>query len=1084
MTFSFKTLNNIAGWLVFGIAAIVLGMAAEPTGSLWDCGEFISGAYKLQVVHPPGAPIFLLVGRLFAWVGSLISDNPANIASAVNLMSALCTAAAAMFVCWSTTILARLALDGRGHEPVGGHAIAVAGAGLVAGLTTAFTTSIWFSAVEGEVYAMSTFFTAMTLWATLKWYNLPDTADADRWLVFAFYSTALSIGVHLLSLLTFPALAMFYYFKKAKKPTVWGTLVAAGAGVVFIVAIQKLIIAGIPAFWAFFDKVLVNSFGMPFFSGIVPVFLIFGGAIWFGLHHARKTNNGLLQRLVVGLGLVIIAYFSYGMVIIRANANPPINMNDPSDPMRLLPYLNREQYGERPLLRGPHFDAKPKGIKSEDRYGRVGDHYEVVDEKVDYEYSSADQTLFPRMGDYSQGRPALYRRWIENPKGTPTFADNVEFFWKYQLGWMYCRYFMWNFAGRQNGEQGYYSWDPSAGNWISGIGFIDEKRVGNQKELPDFQKNNQARNTYFLIPFLFGLFGLFFHWFNGRSSENASQQRPTLLIAGGISTLLAMAWYLMMDWFGVENYVLLLLLALAAFVLLFMDAIERSPEFAAIMALFVITGIGIIVYSNQPPNEPRERDYVLAASFFTYAIWIGMGVLALFNLLANVLRVSEVLAGGVSTLLALSAPLLMVTQNWDDHSRHEHYASRDYASNFLNSCAKDAIIFTYGDNDTYPLWYCQEVEGIRPDVRVVNLSLIAVDWYINQLRRAVNEAPAIEMSIPPEKIRGFKRVQTPFFIPNNGPEREMTLEQVLKFVSEDHKLPTEGGRDFDSFLPTRKIAIPVNKAEMIANKLISPNDSLVVDTIHFDLGEDKTYLIKDDLAILDIIASNFSKRPIYWAVTCREDKLLGLQDYLQLEGLALRIVPKRTPSSLEAFGIIGSGGVDTEAAYKNIMENWKWGDFDKKRLFVDRSYMPSLQTMRVVFIRVARQLVAEGKKDKAIALVDKYFESFPEYNFPYDQFSAYLADVYFRAGANDKAAAKIREIAKTMEQQLRFYESLSSDFKKGYKQENDFAMGTAQTLMRMAADMKDEALKKDLEQIFGPYLPTQPQLPGVEGLPQ
>lgn len=1021
MNSSFKTINNIAGWLVFGIAAVVLGAAAEPTGSLWDCGEFISGAYKLQVVHPPGAPIFLLVGRLFAWVATVFSDNPSNIAHAVNLLSALSTAAAGMFICWSTTILARLAWMDRGGEPAGGQAVAIAGAGVVAGLVTTFTTSVWFSAVEGEVYAMSTFFTAMTLWATLKWYNLPDTADADRWLVFAFYSVALSIGVHLLSLLTFPALAMFYYFKKAKKATAWGALVAAAVGVVFIVAIQKLIIAGIPAFWAFFDKLLVNSFGLPFFSGIIPVLLIFGGAIWFGLRRARQTNNGLLQRLVVAMGVVVLAYFSYGMVIIRANANPPINMNDPSDPMRLLPYLNREQYGERPLLRGPNFDARPEGIKSEDRYGRVGNHYEVVDEKVDYEYNSADEALFPRMGDNTQGRPALYRRWIDKPTGEPTLADNIEFFWKYQLGWMYWRYFMWNFSGRQNGEQGYFASDPSAGNWITGFDFIDENRLGNQKELPDFQKNNQARNKYYMIPFLLGLLGLFFHY----------RKRP--------------------------------------------------KEFSAVMALFIITGIGIIVYSNQPPNEPRERDYVLAGSFFTYAIWIGMSVLVLFELLSSRLRLPETAGAALSSLLALSAPLLMVTQNWDDHSRAEHYASRDYAQNFLQSCEPNAIIFTYGDNDTYPLWYCQEVEGIRTDVRVVNLSLIAVDWYIGQLRRAVNDSPAIDMSIPQDQIRGYKRVQTPIN-PYGKPETEMTLQQVLQFVAEDHKLPIQGGRDLDSYLPTHKIAIPVNKQEALANKIISPNDSAVVDTIHFNLGEKKDYLIKDELAILDIINSNIWKRPIYWAVTCREDKLMGLQDYLQLEGLSLRLVPKRVPSSTNAYGIIGSGGVDTETAYKNIMEKWRWGNFDKKRMFVDRSYMPSLQTMRVTIIRIARQLVVEGKKDKAIALVDKYFEVFPEYNFPYDQFSAFLADVYFRAGANDKAAAKVREIAKTVAEQLRFIQSLSPDFQRGYAQDRDYALSTAQVLLRMADDLKDESLKKDLEQTLGAYLPTRPKTPGLPGV--
>lgn len=1007
MNFSFKTLNNLAGWITFGIAAVVLGLAAEPTGSLWDCGEFISGAYKLQVVHPPGAPIFLLVGRLFTWVGGMLSSDPANIAYSVNLLSAVCTAFAGMFVCWSTSILARLILVGRDQEPEGAEAIAAVGAGLVAGLCTAFTSSIWFSAVEGEVYAMSTFFTAMTLWSTLKWYNLPDNAEADRWLVFSFYSIALSIGVHLLSLLTLPALAMLYYFKKSKKPTIMGTLIASLVGVVFIVAIQKIVIAGIPSLWASFDKFMVNSFGAPFYSGIIPVLLIFSGAIWYGLHRAQKTGNGLLQRVVVALGVVVVAYFAYGTVIVRANANTPINMNNPSDPMRLLPYLNREQYGERPLLRGPGFDAQPTGIKSEERYGRVGNKYAVVDEKVDYEYASAGQTLFPRMGDYSQGRPALYRRWIDKPSGDPTFADNIEFFWKYQLGWMYWRYFMWNFSGRQNGEQGYYSWDPSSGNWITGFDAIDQNRIGNQSELPDFQKNNQARNKYYMIPFLLGLLGMFFHY----------RKRPR--------------------------------------------------DFAAIMALFIITGIGIIVYSNQPPNEPRERDYVLAGSFFTYCIWIGLSVIALWDMFNKSLKG---LAAPLATVLALSAPLLMVTQNWDDHSRAHHFASRDYASNFLNSCDKDAIIFTYGDNDTYPLWYCQEVEGIRTDVRVVNLSLIAVDWYIDQLRRAINDSPALEMSIPSEQLRGFKRVQTPFYAPRG--EQEQDLRQVLKFMSEDHKQESGGGRAFDTYLPTRKMFLPVNKQWFIDNKIVSASDTALVDTLHIDLGKDKKYIIKDELAMLDIIASNLGKRPIYWAVTCREDKLLGFEDYLQLEGLSLQIVPKKVKSSMDAYGIIGSGGVNTDQMYQNIMEKWKWGNFDKERTFVDRSYMPSLQTMRVSIIRLARQLVMEGKKDKAIALVDKYFEVFPQMNFPYDQFTAFMADIYVMSGAKDKAAAKMRDIAAQMEQQLRFYDSLDSDFKKGYKQDNDYTLATVQNLMKMASNMDDSALLQELQSKFQAYLPN------------
>ncbi|MEZ4943270.1 MAG: DUF2723 domain-containing protein [Saprospiraceae bacterium] len=1016
---AFKTLNNLTGWLVFAVAALVLGAAAEPTGSLWDCGEFIAGAYKLQVVHPPGAPIFLLVGRLFAWVGQMVSDDPATIAYAVNLLSALCTAFGAMFICWSTTILARLALVGREGEMSQGQAIAILGAGLVAGLTTAFASSVWFSAVEGEVYAMSAFFTCLTLWAVLKWYQLPDTADADRWLVFAFYSVALSIGVHLLSLLTFPALAMFYYFKKAKKPTVFNTLLAAGVGVAFIVGLQYFIIAGIPRLWATFDRFMVNGLGMPFHTGIILVFLLFSGVLWYGLRRAERTGNGLLQRLVVAVGVVVIAYTAFGMVVIRANANPPINMNDPSDATRLLPYLNREQYGERPLLRGPSFDAKPIGLKTEERWGRVGDRYEIVDEKIDYEYASSSKTLFPRMGDYSQGRPDLYRRWIDKPTGTPTFGDNIEFFMKYQLGWMYWRYFMWNFAGRQNGEQGFYSWDPSSGNWVSGIDFLDEGRIGNQDELPEFMAKDQARNHYYLIPFLLGLVGLFFHY---RS---------------------------------------------------------RPRDFAALFALFIITGIGITVYSNQPPNEPRERDYVLVGSIFTFAMWIGLSIPALFTLLSERVKLPGAAAAGAVSLLALSAPLLMVTQNWDDHSRADHYASRDYASNFLNSCAPNAIIFTYGDNDTYPLWYCQEVEGIRTDVRVVNLSLIAVDWYIDQLRRKVNDSPAIEMSIPQEKLRGYKRVQVPFYAPS-GSEPEMSLQQLLKFVGEDHPVPAQGGRDFDSYVPSHNVAIPVNKQAMVANGLLSAADSNVVDTIRFNLG-DRSFLIKDDIAILDIVASNFDKRPIYWAVTTREEKLLGLADYTQLEGLSLRLVPYYSPGDGRSYGIIGSGRVATDIAYDNIMTKWQWGNFDKERLYVNRSYMPSLQTMRVGMIRIGRQLVTEGKLDKAEALADKYFAVFPDFNFPYDQFSAYMADIYARAGANEKAKEKILAIAKTQEAIMRFHKSQTPEFQRGYEQDFRFAAAAAQTLIGIAQFMQDNQLKAELENQFNPYLPAAP---GVPPLPQ
>lgn len=1024
---SFRTQNNLAGWLVFAIAAAVLGAAAEPTGSLWDCGEFIAGAYKLQVVHPPGAPVFLIVGRLFALAGSLVSDDPAMIAYSVNLLSALCTAFAAMFICWSTSILARIALVGRTNEPTGGQTVAVLGAGVVAGLTAAFTTSVWFSAVEGEVYAMSTFFTCMTLWAVLKWYNLPDTAQADRWLIFAFYSTALSIGVHLLSLLTFPALAMFYYFKKREKITVGGTLLAAGAGVLFLVLVQSLIIKGLPKLWSSFDLIMVNTFGLPFHTGVIPLFLLLGGAIWWLLRRAQRSGNGLMQRLVVAFGVMVIAYMASGMVVIRSVANPPINMNTPSDAMRMLPYLNREQYGDRPLFRGPDFEARPVRYERTPRYGRVEKkdangnvvdaRYEIVEEKIDPVYAPKDETLFPRMGDPSQDRPSMYRKWIEKPNGKITFSDNIEFFFKYQVGWMYWRYFMWNFAGRQNGEQGIFASDLTAGNWLSGIDFYDNLRLGDQSQLPDFQKNDPARNKYYLIPFFLGLLGMFFQL----------QRRPR--------------------------------------------------DFAAIMALFIITGIGIIVYSNQPPREPRERDYVLAGSFVTYAIWIGLSVLALYDLFVKRLRMPGLAGGALATALAFSSPLLLVSENWDDHSRARHYASRDYAKNFLESCAENAIIFTYGDNDTYPLWYCQEVENIRTDVRVVNLSLLAVDWYIDQLRRAVNDSPAIKMSIPQDKIRGDKRTQNPY-LSRLDVGREMALTDWLNFMKSDKRPPIQGGEEYEVYVPANKIFFPVDQAAVARYQVVG--DSAVVDTMRFNLGlsDRNPILIKDQLAMLDIIANNLWERPIYWAVTCREEALLGLQDYMQLEGLALRLVPVKSGSAdMRQFGMIGCGRVATDIAYKHIMEDWAWGNFDKERLFVDRSYGPSLQTMRMVMWRTGRQLIADGKKEQAITLIDKYFEVFPEMNFPSDQLTAIMTDLYFRAGANAKAAEKVRMIARSTEQQLRYFESLSDDFLPRYEQDYKSALGSMQSLLGIAEDMKDSVLMNELDQQFTPYMPTAP-LPG------
>lgn len=1022
-------MHRLTGWLVFAITAFVFYLSAERTGSLWDCGEFILGAYKLQVVHPPGAPLFVLIGRVFTWFAEIFSDNPEDIAFSVNLMSGICTAFAATFIAWVTILLGRMALVGREGDTDNGQDLALAGGGLVAGLATAFATSVWFSAVEGEVYAMSTMFTALTLWAVVKWYSLPDAPDSDRWLVFAVYASGLSIGVHLLSILTFPALALFYYFKKYKKHNILGMGVAAIGGVIAIVLIQKLIIVGIPTLWMWMELLFVNEMGLPPHSGIVPTFLIVMAAVALGIQLAHTTRNAFLQQAVVALSLVVVAFSTIGVVVIRANAATPVNMNAPSDAMRLLPYLNREQYGERPLFRGPDFTAKIESTDVIDRYGLVGDRYEITDYKVNVNYANRDKRLFPRMTDGTQGRPSLYKQWLgldpnaPLPAGRPNSIDNISFFLNYQIGWMYWRYFMWNFSGRQNGEQGYYAWDKSTGNWISGINFLDEARLGPQSNMPEKMANDPSRNVYYMLPFLFGLLGMFWH------------------------------------------------------------AAKRPNDFIGILALFIITGIGIVVYSNQPPNEPRERDYVLAGSVFTFCIWIGMAVPALYQIMVDRLGSSKMVGAAAASLLILSAPVLMGFQNFDDHSRAQNYGSRDYASNFLNSLEKDAIIFTYGDNDTYPLWYAQEVEGIRRDVRVVNLSLIAVDWYIDLLRRKVNDSAPIKMSIPREKIRGKLRNQVFYYNPT-GQDRPMTLQNFVQVLGEDRPLQSGSGRTIEAHYSTRNVILPIDKAAILRSGIVSAADSArIVPAIPLQISDNQ--LLKDDLAILDILASNLWERPIYFAVTAQIGKLYGMQDFTRLEGLALRIVPVQSRSENNIFGMVGCGGVNTDAAFENITQKWKWGNFDKADVYINTSYGPSVQSMKFVMQRTAMALLAEGDTTRAIEMADQYFEAFPDMNFEYGVHAAYMLDIYVQAKAYDKAKPHIQILARNTIQKLDYFMSLPDNLLQvSYGNEFQAALASADRMVAYARMANDTAYLEELNGMFGEFLKPQqpsPELPaGLE----
>lgn len=1003
---TYKKLTAIAGWTVFAIAMVVYFLSAERTGSLWDCGEFILGAYKLQVVHPPGAPLFLIVGRMFTWVADVLSDNPSDIAFAVNLMSGMFTAFAAAFVAWTTMILSRMAFVVR---EIGSltrdQEIVIALSGLAAGLATAFSTSIWFSAVEGEVYAMSTFFTAMTVWAMVKWYGLPDESKSDRWLIFAIYAGGLSIGVHLLSLLTFPAMGLLYYLKKYEQPKVLGAIVATGIGAGIIVFVQQFVIVGIPILWSQMELLMVNGMGMPFHSGLFPTLLIIAAIAVFTLRAAHKSGNGLIQRIMIAMVMVTIAFSTIGVVIIRANADTPINMNAPSDVMRVIPYLNREQYGERALLRGPHFEAQPIDIEKTPRYGQVGKRYEVVDHRISYVYDDKDKMLLPRISHNDQNRIQLHRMWMNDTNRPPDMAYNLSFMFRYQIGWMYIRYFMWNFAGRQNGEQGYYPWNPKSGHWLSGIAPLDSYRLYNQSKLPSTIKNDQARNRYFLLPLIFGLIGFLWHLQRRRK-----------------------------DWLG-------------------------------LVVAFLFTGLGIIFYTNQPPNEPRERDYVLVGSFFIFCMWIGMAIPAIYEFAKQRLAtVSGNMLGILCGALVLTAPVIMGFQNFDDHSRRHHTAARDYASNFLESCDPNAIIFTYGDNDTYPLWYAQEVEGIRTDVRVVNLSLIAVDWYINGLRKRVNDSAPIKFTISEEAYRGEQRNA---LYPMQNTTEEMPLNRALRIMGESHPV-SAGGQTFPSYLPSTNLYIPIEIPRAIQSGWVSETDTgNIVTRIPVKLG--KRYITKDDLAVLDIIMSNIYDRPVYFSVTCREDKLMGLEDYTQMEGMGLKIIPIRTPSNKNMF-IYGSGRMDVERTYDRVMNKWKWGNFDKKRLYVDNSYGASIQAMKMIMYRSTQELLRAGDSTRAVAITDRFFQAFPHMNFPYDARTLIHINFYMQAGAMDKAKEHLSILAPELAEWMVFFESLSAaSLEAGFQSDYQLTLNAVQELLRMADQIGDDDFKQRMQALLGQY---------------
>lgn len=1022
---NYNKINNLTGWAAFAVSAFVYLQTIEPTGSFWDCGEFIAAAFKLQVGHPPGAPLFLMIARFFTlFAGGDVKLVPIM----VNVMSALSSAFTILFLFWSVTHLARKMVKATDDQLTMPQLLMIMGAGLVGALSYTFSDSFWFSAVEGEVYAMSSMFTAVVFWAMLKWEHHADERHSDRWLILIAYLMGLSIGVHLLNLLTIPALAYIYYFKRYKVTTS-GLIYTGMMGVAILAFVQYGIVAGFVKIGAYFDLFFVNTIGLPIWSGFLFFVLLIAIGIYFGLKYTVAKNKPLLNTAILCFAFIVIGYSSYTQIVVRSMANPPMDENNPENAFALLSYINRDQYGDRPLFYGQYFNAKLVDQKDGDMtYGEKNGKYVESGNKIVPVYDPKASTIFPRMYSNQENHISAYKEWT-GIKGdrTPTMGENLDFLFSYQMGHMFWRYFMWNFVGRQNDLQGHGG--ITKGNWISGIKGIDAIRLGPQDKLPLSATNNKGMNKFYFLPMILGLIGLIYQF---RRNHH-----------GGIVVAL----------------------------------------------LFFFTGIAIVLYLNQPPYQPRERDYAYAGSFYAFAMWIGLGVMALADWLSK--KLSPTVASAGITLICLAAvPGLMAKEGWDDHNRAGRYTSRDFAYNYLNSCAPNAIIFTNGDNDTFPLWYIQEVEGVRTDVRVINLSLLNTDWYIEQMRHKAYDSDPIPFSLTYDKIIQGTRDYVPFY--DRGLKGYTDLKQIVDFIASDDpeaKARTQGGNEIN-YYPTKQFSIPVDPAVVLQNGTVAPEDAdKIVKQVEFDI--DRNYVMKADLMILDLLAHNNWKRPIYFAVTVGSESYLNLEDYFQLEGLAYRLVPIKTAPAPDGQ----TGRVNTNGMFDNMVNKFLWGNMADSNVYLDQNNLNMTMNLRNNFSRLAETMLNEGKRDSALIVLDRCLEVMPNKTVPYNLMMLRIADLYFAAAnfnsmpevdstgmiinrgmelndAKSKAAIEtgttiLHKLADTYENDIEYYLSLKgTPHYKLIERDMGQALAVMQELIRLARNSKQDALVKELEGRF------------------
>jgi hypothetical protein len=947
----FKTLNNLVGWLVFAIAAATYLLTLEPTASFWDCGEFIACSYKLLVPHPPGAPTFLLLGRMM----SLLSfGDVTKVAVLINALSGLSSAFTVLFLFWIITRMAgKLVRRGTDMvaehaEPTTGQRLLILGAGAIGALSFAFSDSFWFNAVEGEVYAMSALCTAAVVWIMLKWEAHADEADSDKWLILIAYVLGLSIGVHLLNLLTLPALGFIYYYRRTANPTMKGGLTVLVVSFIIVGIILVGIIPGLPSLAGNFEVFFVNTLGLPFNSGLVIFLLLFAALIWFGFRISYRNGSRLLNTAMLCLTFILIGYSSYLIVPIRSSFHPTINENDPEDVLSFVSYLKREQYGSRPLLYGPQFNAQPDHYEEgAPRYARdpqTKSYKEILPRQQEPGYADTDMMLLPRLYSYEPSHIQEYKKWVDIQEGVkPTMGQNLSFLFRYQMGHMFWRYFMWNYVGRESDIQ-------QAG--------VVTPVSPSAKTLPARIGESPAHNNFFAIPLILGLIGLFFQ--SKRDSKDA-------FVVG---------------------------------------------------LLFLLTGLAIVIYLNQPPREPRERDYTFTGATFAFAIWIGLGVLGVADLLGKVVK-SDGVRAAIGVLLGLLAPSLLLAQGWDDHNRADRYNSVDSAKNLLNSCAKDAILFTNGDNDTFPLWYAQEVEGVRTDVRVAVLSYLNTDWYIQQMKRRSYLSQPLPISMGDKNYAQGTNDMLPFAA--NPAVKEVDVKQFIQLVQSDNPLLqvqySEGGPNMMSF-PTPNFYLPVDTTAVKALGIV-PKDRAGQLVARMDWSMGKRAIEKKNLVILDMIATNNWKRPIYFSSTVAPQDYMNLQPYFQLEGMAYRLLPLKDPN----YDPRGSeeGFVEKDLTYERLMKVFSYRGLQDAGIFYDENNLRFPSNYRDKFARLAQAYLSENNVAKAKEVATKCLEVMPDKAIPYDYYSPLLVPALIAGGETKKANDLMDTMTNRSAQMLAYY---------------------------------------------------------------